>query len=299
MTTDIYKKYKVKTYQEIPGGNPLSFILRKAELGKNLTTPEWEWMERHQLTDAINIIKNQESNEYSLDIDKDQETYRISLLKELRGELFHLRKNSFITSIFSVPDVDSKFSLVLYKVNAQERLDDSEKGFVGKGYNRLINFNDRKQKYKITEDIPLDNSAIKILLQLENKAQAGAIDIKWMSIHNAYSFLNPLKNQFSILQDKYKAIIQDRASIDPLLHFYILQKLEENSLLNQSENQYLKDNGFTETFEISQQIEFYALKVKYKATKVQDNSNAHHLYKVLKRLEALLKIKWVSNLHLF
>ena len=83
MITDLYTKYKAEHYKEMPELNPLSFILRKAELSKNLTAAEWEWLDQHQLVDTKAVIKNQEN-------------YRDSLLKELRREFVQLKKNPLV-----------------------------------------------------------------------------------------------------------------------------------------------------------------------------------------------------------
>ena len=45
MVIDLYEKYKAGHYAENGVINPLSFILRKAELGKNLTSSEWLWLD--------------------------------------------------------------------------------------------------------------------------------------------------------------------------------------------------------------------------------------------------------------
>lgn len=52
MLTELYEKYKATHYQDLPAINPLSFILRKAELGLDLTVSEWDWLNQHQLTEA-------------------------------------------------------------------------------------------------------------------------------------------------------------------------------------------------------------------------------------------------------
>ena len=262
----------------MPELNPLSFILRKAELGKNLTSSEWDWLDQHQLIETRDIIKYQEN-------------YRDSLVKEVRRELVQLKKNRFVYySINTIPSTDSETALILYKVNAQERLADSELRFVGNGYHRFLDFNEIKQKHGITEDIPFDDSIEKILSKLENQKQLCATDIEWLCNHNAHSFLNPLKKQFFRLQNKYKANAQDGLKANPLSLFHILQKLDENSLPNQAETQYLKENGFTEALRIVQQNEFSSLKVKYRATQNQDDSITHHLYKVLKKLDLGLSL---------
>ena len=71
MATNLYEKYKAGHYAETDALNPLSFILRKAELGKNLTASEWLWLDQRQLIATKDIIKSQED-------------YRDSLLTEVR-----------------------------------------------------------------------------------------------------------------------------------------------------------------------------------------------------------------------
>lgn len=274
MFTYLYEKYKAGHYKAMPALNPLSFILRKAEIGENLTASEWQWLEQNQLIATKAIIKNQED-------------YRDSLLKEVRKELIQFRKNRFVCSaIPTIPAIDSEIAFTLYKMNAYERLSEQEFRFVSFSYHRFLNFIEKKQKYEITEEIPFDESAESILSKIEHQTPLCVNDIGWLCNHNAYSFLNLLNNQFSRLQVKYKAIVQDEFASDLLVLFRILQNLEENRLPNQTDIQYLKTNGFTETLEIVQKIEFSRLKQKYRATQIQEDSVTHHLYKVLKKLEA-------------
>ncbi|NOT11916.1 MAG: hypothetical protein HOP23_08805 [Methylococcaceae bacterium] len=278
MVTNLYEKYKAEYYKDLPVLNPLSFILRKAELGKNLTASEWQWLDQHQLIETKDMIKNLED-------------YRDSLLKEVRNELVQLKKNQFVYfSINTIPTIDSEIALILYKVNAQERLADSELRSVGSDYHRYLDFNDRKEKNGITEEIPFDDSAEKILSKIEHQTLLCAIDIEWLCNHNAYSFLTPLKNQFSHLQSKYRAIVQDGTTYNPLLLCHILQKQEEKKLPDKTETQYLKEKGFIETLGIVQKIEFSALKEKYRATQIQEDDITHHLYKVLKKLDSGLPL---------
>jgi hypothetical protein len=110
--------------------------------------------------------------------------------------------------------------------------------------------------------------------------------MEWISEHNGISFLRPLKNQLSFLQNKYKAVAQDGSIINDLSLCLILQKLEEKKQLNESEFQYLRENGFDQTITIAQQIEFSVLKQKYQAIQIQEDNVNYHLYKVLKKLEA-------------
>jgi hypothetical protein len=274
----LYEKYRITDYKDLPTLNPLSFILRKAELGLDLTVSEWDWLEQHQLVETKEIIKSQEN-------------YRVSLRQEIRQELMQLKKNRFLYySVNRIPAVDSETAFILYKVHAQERLADSELRYVGQGYHPFLDFNERKQKYGITDDIPYDEMAKSILSKIENKIRCCVADIEWLCTHKAYSFLTPLKNQFSQLQTQYKVNLYDKSAVDLLFIFYILQKLDENKHLDFPETEYLKTLGLIETLEISQKIEFIALKKKYQATQSQDEEINSHLFKVLKKLEAGLAL---------
>jgi hypothetical protein len=101
VTTNLYEKYKAGHYPEMEAVNPLSFILRKAELGYDLTASELDWLDQHQLCATKEIIENQES-------------YRNFLRKEVISELLPLRKNQFVYSMSTIPAVNSEIALTLY-----------------------------------------------------------------------------------------------------------------------------------------------------------------------------------------
>jgi len=271
----LYEKYRITDYKNLPTLNPLSFILRKAELGLYLTVSEWNWLEHHQLVETKEIIKSQEN-------------YRVSIYKEIHQEIIKLRGNRFVPfSIIKEIDttetvINSERAFILYKVYAEERLSNSELRFVNQDYHRFLDtrdFNERKQKHGITDDIPYDEIAKSILSKIENKRRCCVADIEWLCTHKAYSFLTPLKNQFSQLQTQYKVNLYDKSAVDLLFVFYILQKLDENKQLDFPETEYLKTLGLIETL-------FLALKKKYQATQSQDEQINSHLFKVLKNLEA-------------
>ncbi len=274
MHNDLYKKYKAAHCKQLPPLNPLIFILRKAELGLKLTASEWNWLDNKSLLGTKEMIKNQED-------------YRDSLLKEIKRELYQLRQNKFVYfSINTVPTVDAESALVLYKVNAQERLADCELRFVGNGYHLFLEFNERKKRYGITDEIPFDKNAVKILSKIESQAPLCYEEIKWLSNQNAESFLKPLQSQFERLKKKFNVSVNKETVYKLFDFFQILQKMEEKKLLDEAEAQYLKTSGFIETLEIAQKMEFLALKQKYRAEQIQEGAVSHHLYKVLKKLEA-------------
>lgn len=104
--------------------------------------------------------------------------------------------------------------------------------------------------------------------------------------NNAHSFISTLEKQFRLLQEKYNAIVHDEFKDNKLLLLYVLQKIDEKLVLSHEENQYLRKNGFLETLEKSQQIEFSSLKFKYNATQDQESKINSHLYKVLRKIDS-------------
>ncbi|MDD2725293.1 MAG: DUF2281 domain-containing protein [Methylovulum sp.] len=55
------EKYQATAYSNEIACNPLSYILRKAEIGYNLSSIEWEWLEQRQLRKMIEMIQSQEN----------------------------------------------------------------------------------------------------------------------------------------------------------------------------------------------------------------------------------------------
>ncbi len=277
------EKYQATDYTTGIAHNPLSYILRKAEIGFTLNSIEWEWLEQQQLLKTIEIIRFQES-------------YRDELLQSISDEWFKIKFNPFI-SWPSKPEINSCVPLVFYKISAQEKLTDYEiqaakdeykhRNFQSTGlgfdrYNQSIFFKKLKFKYSITEELAFNSEALRILSKIDVEKKLSVLDVEWLIEHNLYSIFSALKVEISRLQEKYKAIGQgDDFSVTLYL---ILQKLEENSVLSDQDIAYLKSKQLNETVEIAQKLEFAWLKRFYKATQIEDCSPNHHLYKLLKKL---------------
>lgn len=103
---------------------------------------------------------------------------------------------------------------------------------------------------------------------------------------SSHSFISTLEKQFRLLQEKYNAIVHDEFKDNKLLLLYVLQKIDEKLVLTHEENQFLRKNGYLETLEKSQQIEFSSLKFKYNATQDQESKINSHLYKVLRKIDS-------------
>jgi len=266
------EKYQATDYSSEVAHNPLSYILRKAEIGSNLNSIEWEWLEQQQLHKVIENIQQQES-------------YRAELRRSITSEPSEIGYRDFITS-FTVPDIDSCLLFVLYKISAQELLTVNDFNEASKEKGDLTNlnaYNDYillKNKHEIIEKLPFSADALKILTKIDIEKKLSFLNIEWLIERNVYSVFAALQSEISRLQDKYHALGQ----FDVATLYLILQKLEENRSLTNQDIAFLKSKQLNKTLEIAQKLEFAWLKKFYKATQIEDSSPEHHLYKVLKKL---------------
>ena len=248
--------------------------MRKAEIGLDIISIEWEWLEQQQFQKTIGMIQLQES-------------YRDELRRSITSERSEIGYRNFITS-FTVPDIDSCLLFVLYKISAQEKLTVHDINEACKEHGNRTNLNAYneyillKNKYEVIEELPYSADVLKILSKIDVEKKLSVLDIEWLIDHNVCSIFAALKVEISMLQEKYKAIGQgDDFSVTLYL---ILQKLGENRSLTEQDIAYLKSKQLNETIEIAQKLEFASLKRFYKATKVEDCSPDHQLYKLLKKL---------------
>jgi len=270
------QKYQVTAYSNEAAYNPLSYILRKAEIGCDLNVIEWEWLEQQQLQNTIEMIQS-------------QERYRSELRQAILTEQLALNSQNkdFITS-FTVPIINSCLSFVLYKITNQEKLTVNDIDLACKENGHRTNFNTYneyillKNKLEIIEELPFSTDALRILRKIDIEKKLPVLDIEWLIEHNVYSVFAALKVAISSLKVKYWAIDQGDDCSATL--YLILQKVEENRSLTNQDIAYLKSKQLNETVEIAQKLEFAWLKKFYKATQIEDSSPDHHLYKVLKKL---------------
>jgi hypothetical protein len=98
--------------------------------------------------------------------------------------------------------------------------------------------------------------------------------------------LRKLDTEFYQLKSKFKVTKRHDLRLSSPL-YPILWKLDSEHQLIQSEVNYLKEQGLTETLAIAQEMaQFAALKDKYKATRYQGAFPDSPLYKILNKLEA-------------
>jgi hypothetical protein len=281
MIDSIFAKYKVPNdYPKNPLGT-LYFILRKAELAKDLLHSEWEWLKSQSLAATIEVIKTQEENRKVI------AEYREVISNDIRRDLVTLRKNKYVSSsILTIPSVESERALVFYKVHNQESLSESEWDYVKTEYNSLLSFLKLKNKYGITEDIEFDAYSTKRLSMIERGHSLSSQDYGWLHFNSITSALNLIATQAKALTNKYETDLTLLPPIDKLKLLYILQKIEESIIPNDEEQQFLIKNSFNYAYQTAQVKEFIALKSKYQATSFESNDPSQHLYKVLKKIDS-------------
>ncbi|RCJ18061.1 hypothetical protein A6S26_29305 [Nostoc sp. ATCC 43529] len=290
-------KYKASNYQDSSPSSLLYLILRKVDLGIELTELEFNWLKEHKLFESIQIICQQQQ-------------YKLEELRKLENEFSDLK------SRYQVPKGGGAFkniSIILYpilwNIHSEKTLTNSEiewlknnqlAGTVALAHKMESErqFFALKIKYQATkyQGSSINSPLYKILNKLENKQRISAPELEWLVKRELFDTAEIFKQQesekeahFAHLRDKYQVNKHSDLSLSSPL-YPILQNIDTKNNLSQSEINWLEQQGLSETITLAQQLEqtreFAALKVKYKATEYQDSSFKSHLYKILKRLES-------------
>ncbi|MEA5618636.1 hypothetical protein VB711_12425 [Cronbergia sp. UHCC 0137] len=284
------EKYQAHKYQDCSPSSLLYLILRKADLGLELSNIELDWLQKNQLTKTTEIIW----------LDK----FRKGELKRLEDEFSQLKAKYRITKSWE-SSLNSFLYPILWKLNSEGILSDVELELLQ--HNNLFqivelaqsikHFADLKQKYqanKYQDSFP-DQILYKILKKLDKFQPLDDPEYEWLLDNELLETIEIFEQQdserkatFIQLKQKYKAT--KHSDVSPSSQLYeILQKLEQNQKLNQHNLDWLKNEHLTETIEIAKELEikkeFIALKKKYKAEKYIDLSPSNHLYTILKKFD--------------
>jgi hypothetical protein len=300
--TTLKSKYQATQYQDSSPSSLLYFILRKADLGIEITEIEKSWIREHKLLETLEAIRN-------------EHRHREKELRELDAEFSHLKSKYKLTQYWITQQpwssqLSSPLYLILWKIESANYLTNSDvqwlnhRGLpdIAKMAHNLVQamelFAVLKTKYKADHYYYTSPNSLlyQILKQLDAKKRLSDADINWLNEHELFETLAICQQQeakkeaeFAQLKDKYQATKHlDSSASSPL--YPILQNLEADKQLSKSEIDWLKQHELTETLDIVRELEqkrhFAGLKVKYKATQYEDSSPASHLYKVLKRLDS-------------
>jgi hypothetical protein len=285
-------KYQASKYEDSCPSSVLYLILRKADLGIEITEIERNWLREHKLLETLEVIRKKYS-------------FREKELRKLEFEFLNLKSNYKATNYQSSWQ-SSFLYFILSRLESENKLTDSEiKLLKSYGLNDTIalaqqmeHFARLKAKYQATkhQDKSPVSRLYRILKKLDVKERLRDSDVTWLNEHELFETLEIFQGQeavreaeFSQLKDKYQATKHpDSSSSSPL--YPILQELDAKQQLSESEIDWLKQHELAETLDLIRELEqkrhFAELKAKYKATQYEDSSPSSHLYKVLKKLES-------------
>ncbi|HIK03212.1 MAG TPA: hypothetical protein IGS40_00615 [Trichormus sp. M33_DOE_039] len=283
-------KYQATKYQDSSPSSLLYLILRKIDLGIDLTELEWEWLRKEELFGTIEIIEIQR--------------FSMGEAKRLEAEFAHLKTKYKISKVWEY-SVDSFLYPILWKLEYENDLSDSELKLLQEhNLNQTLaivqdirQFVTLKKKYQATkyQDLSSDSRLYKILNKLDKEVSLSESEYEWLLNHELFETIEIFEKQesakqakFTELKVRYQATKHPDTSLASKL-YQILQKLDADKKLNYEEIYWLEQQGLTETIAITkvleQKREFAALKTKYKANKYEDSSPDSYLYQLLQRLE--------------
>ncbi len=283
-------KYKATQYEDSSPSSLLYLILRKADLEIELTDLELDWLKERQLFDTIDLIWLARR--------------RAEEPKRLENEFSHL-KSKYQVGKAGNSSLASRLYPILWKLDSEGTITEAEIEWLQQqGFARTASlaqemgrFAALKVKYSSTncQDSSPDSPLYQILKKLDDGKRLTGADENWLKKYQLFETLEIFQKQeearaaeFSQLKSKYQANQhQDSSPASPL--YNILQTLEADKPLSESDINWLKKVGLAETIAIAKGREakrqFAALKAKYKASQYEDSSPSCHLYKILARLE--------------
>ncbi|MBW4572133.1 MAG: hypothetical protein KME31_30305 [Tolypothrix carrinoi HA7290-LM1] len=283
-------KYQATKYQDSSPESLLYLILRKVDLGIELTELEFDWLRKQELCETLEIIW--------------LEQRRTEEVKRLEADFCYLKTKYKVPKHCDL-SLTSFLYPILWKLKAENHLSDSEiKLLKDNKLDKTVNiveeikrFNTLKAKYQATkhQDSSPNSPLYQILKKLEIKERLSDEEANWLLNQELLETLEIFLQQeaareaeFANLKTKYQ--VNKQLDLVAELRIYsILQKLDADKKLIYSEIYWLEQHGLTETLaiinELEQKREFAVLKAKYKATQYEDSSPSSYLYKVLKRLD--------------
>ena len=286
-----YEKYQVGQHKSAASDSFLYLILRKADLGIQVTTLEFQWLTEKLLVKTIEIISLQQ--------------YHADDKKRLEAEFLNVRTKYRIPQELDLP-ISSPVYSILWKLDAGYSLTDSEfellneqnlvdtKTFI----QEILDFSRLKFKHKAAKNqnqFP-EEPLYSILKKLDVKEQLSDSEADWLLNHDFEKTLEihwqqekerNAELEFLELKSKYQLDSHSATSISSPL-YSILKKLNSESELEPIECEWLKQQNLNELIAIDQERKnkrfFTDLKDKYRATQHQISDPSNHLFLILKKL---------------
>ncbi|TAE61524.1 MAG: hypothetical protein EAZ87_01615 [Nostocales cyanobacterium] len=286
------EKYQASNYENTSPDSPLYFILRKADLGLELSDLEYIWLQKEQLLNTANFIRVEQ---------KQKSKERIKL-----GVEFNSLKYKYQVNNYNIDWAISPLYFILIRINAGDFLTEKESNWlIAHGFSKINifavetrKFLNLKSKYKASEyrNSDLDSELYSILKKIDVAERLTEVEYKWLQENQLLETLGFVKqqeaerrNEFTSLKERYQATKYKSKSVGSQL-YQILKKLASQESLIDTEIAWLKEQELTETIAIAEEEEktrdFADLKIKYQATDFEDTSPKSHLYKILKKVDS-------------
>jgi phage terminase small subunit len=292
--TALKEKYQVEHNQSAEPDIFLYFILRKAELGIQITEIEFQWLIENRFTKTAGII--------------DLQQYKTEELQRLEAELLRLRVRYCIPEDAELT-IANPISSLLWKVESGGVISASELELLNhdalvdtkKVIQEVLQFSQLKVTYKAAKylDRLPEEPLFSILKKLDVREQLTDAEADWLLAHDFYETLDiywqqenerKAEREFSVLKAKYQVEAHPDTSISSPL-YTILKKLDAEEALVNRECKWLSKQNLNTLVTLAQhhkdKILFASLKSKYQATQCESSEPTNPLFLILKRLEAL------------
>ncbi|MEH2401933.1 hypothetical protein [Nostoc sp.] len=240
----------------------------------------------------------------TLEAIKQEQQHRFQEFGNLEFEFSKL-KSKYKATKDNISWQSSRLYFIVLKLESGNLLTDSEVKWLranglhdtNKIAQEINRFTQLKSKYKATQyqDSYPDSQLYQILKKLDIAERLNNSEYNWLLNNQLLETAEVFQQQESVkedhfanLRDEYQAIKYSDLSLSSPL-YRILQNIDAQNNLSESEINWLEQQGLSETIAIAQELEqtrdFAALRVKYKATEYQDSSPKSHLYKIFKKLD--------------
>ena len=303
------EKYQIGQHKSTTTDGFLYLILRKAELGIQITNLESKWLEDNRLFRAIEIISLQQ--------------YQAEDFNRLEVEFLKLRPKYKIPENLELTIASPVYS-VLWKVDVGDFPTESELELLNSFdltettnlIRDILNFSKLKISYKATRHLDRfpEEPLYSILKKLDTRELLSDFEADWLLKHDFEETLEIYWQQederkaiieFSYLKVKYRIDSFPDTSISSPL-YTILKKLEEKQNLENSECKWLEQQKLTQLAAIDlkrKDVKFFKeLKAKYQATRYKTSDPSSKLFLILKNIESAITeddIQWLINEKLF
>jgi len=286
------EKYQISQYESVASDNFLYLILRKAELGIEITSLESKWLADNCLFRTIEIISLQQ--------------YQADDFNRLEVDFLNLRHKYKIPENLEL-SISSPVYSILWKVEFGDFPPDSELELLNSYHlteatsliQEILNFSKLKTSYKATRHLDRfpEEPLYSILKKLDVKEALSDDEADWLLKYNFEETLQIHEQQederkaiveFSELKAKYRIDSFPDASISSPL-YAILKKIKEKQDLENSECKWLEQQKLTQLMAIDRTRKdvkiFKKLKAKYQATRYKNSSPFSKLFLILKNIE--------------